>query len=256
MNFEKENIKNNFSRNSSQYSLNANVQKQSAKNLCDELIKIFSSKNLSLEFNILDLGAGTGFIGDYLIYKMPNAKIYELDFSEKMLQSRQNFHPQIKQFIGDIEDLNFSQNYFDIIVSSFSLQWIEDFENLIKKLKIISKKNFIFAFTLPNSDSFKNLESPFRTLDLPNQNHLKKLLLKENFKEKFLHNQIISQDFDNQIEALKNFKKMGANYNFYKNNSKAFFDFREFKKFYLNNYKKNCNFVLDWSVSYFIFELC
>jgi len=256
MHFDKENIKNNFSRNSSQYSINANIQKQSAKNLCDELIKIFSPKNLSQELNILDLGAGTGFIGDYLVKKSPNAKIYELDFSEKMLQNRQNFHPQIKQLIGDIEDLNFPNKYFDIIISSFSLQWIKDFENLIKKLKIIGKNNFIFAFALPNSDSFRNLESPFRIIDLPSQNSLKNFLLKENFEEKFLNNQIILQNFSNPIEALKNFKKMGTNYNFYKNNPANFFDYSKFKKFYLNNYKKNYNFILDWSVSYLIFELC
>ena len=254
--FNKENIKTNFSLNSSEYLIKANIQKQSAEFLCEKLIQFFDQENLDKEFNILDLGAGTGFIGDYLINKLSKAKIYELDFSEKMLQKRQNFHPQIQQIIGDIEEQKFPEKKFDIIISSFSLQWIENFEKLLKKLKKSGKDNFIFACALPNDKSFKNLNSPFQILDLPNHNDLQFLLLKENFEEIFVDNQIILQNFSNPIEALKNFKNMGTNYNFYKNNVKKFSDFGKFKKFYLNNYNKNYNFNLDWSVSYLIFKLC
>ena len=256
MSLNKENIKNNFSNNSSEYLTKANIQKQSAKILCQNLIKVLPLENLNNNYNILDIGAGTGFVGNFLIKKLTNAKIYELDFSEKMLEKRQDSSIQIKQIIGDIEEVEFPKNFFDIIISSFSLQWIENFEKLLKKLKKSAKDNFIFACALPNDKSFKNLNSPFQILDLPNHNDLQFLLSKENFEEIFVDNQIIFQNFSNPIEALKNFKNIGTNYNFYQNNVKKFSDFGKFRKFYLNNYKKNYNFSLDWSVSYLIFKLC
>jgi len=256
MNFDKENIKNNFSRNHNEYLIKANIQRKSAENLCEELLKKLEPKDFKKNLNILDLGAGTGFIADYLVEKLPKAMIYELDFSEKMMQKRPSHQSQIHQVIGDIDALNFPNNYFDIIISSFSLQWIENFQNLLKKIKNIGKNNLIFAFAIPDDDSFKNLISPFKIMSLPNSKKIKLLLWQENFNEILFHREIFLQKFSNPIEALKNFKEMGVNYNFYQNKEAKFNDFKFFKNFYLNNYKKNFIFNLDWSVSFYINKLC
>lgn len=254
MNFDKKIINYNFSSKVYSYNSNANIQKKVAKNLCKFFLQNFTIKN-NQTIKILDLGSGTSFIAKNLQKKIDACEIYELDLSFEMLNYFQKNPKKITKICADIENLPFTESSFDIIISSFSLQWIQDFENLFDNLKKLLKPRGILAFALPDNNSFKELKSsPFFVNKMPALLDLSKILTQNNLNQKLIKNEKFYEKFPNLIEALKAFKKIGANYNFQGERSKLK-NFKELRNFYLKNFQNNLKLTkLSWSISYFIYS--
>ena len=129
--FDKKIIQKNFSRVAGRYDEAAVVQREAVKELCELVVRHKASgvrRGL-----ILDLGSGTSFIAKklltYALRLTPyDSKIFELDLSAEMLQSWHDRPSNVFPIQGDIENPPFRNHSFDLIISSFSLQWIEDFE--------------------------------------------------------------------------------------------------------------------------------
>jgi malonyl-CoA O-methyltransferase len=251
MSFDKKIIDYNFSSKVDEYNLNANIQKKVARKLCRIFIENINKKN-SDKIKILDLGSGTSFISKNILKNLDNCEIYEFDLSLKMLN---NFHKnptKISKICGDIENLPFGESSFDMIISSFSLQWIENYEELFSNLHKILKSQGILAFAIPDNYSFEELKNlPFSMNRMPDSQALSNILVKNQFSKKTLLNEKICEKFLNIIEALKSFKKIGVNYSLPNNNKK---NFKELRKFYLKNFQNNLTYIkLSWSISYFIY---
>jgi malonyl-CoA O-methyltransferase len=251
MSYDKKIINYNFSSKVSEYSINANIQKKVAKKLCKILIENINNK-ISNKIKILDLGSGTSFISRNLLKNLNNCEIYEIDLSLKMLNNFQKNSTKITKICGDIENLPFAESSFDIIISSFSLQWIENYEKLFSNLYKILKSQGILAFSIPDNNSFAELKnSPFSINKMPDNQELSNILTNNQFAKKTLIYEKICEKFLNLIEALKSFKKIGVNYSLPNDNKK---NFKELKKFYLKNFQNNLTYEkLSWSISYFIY---
>jgi malonyl-CoA O-methyltransferase len=237
--------KNNFSHNAYNYSSNANIQKYFSEKLVN-FIKNY--KNDLSGLNILDLGCGTGFISDQLQQKFSdNYNLFQLDLSLEMLK----FNNSTNKICGDFNYLPFAYNSFDLIISSFSLQWCDDFNKILQNLKLILKPSGILAIALPTSESFKNLKNcPFQINILPNHFEIINYLNQNNFNLISQNCESYIENFNNPIDAIKSFKKIGANN---LQEIKLINSFRDLKNFYLINYKFNLSFKLDWVISYFIY---
>jgi malonyl-CoA O-methyltransferase len=237
--------KNNFSNNAYNYSSNANIQKYFSEKLVN-FIKNY--KNDLSGLNILDLGCGTGFISDQLQQKFSdNYNLFQLDLSLEMLK----FNNSANRICGDFNCLPFAYNSFDLIISSFSLQWCDDFNKILQNLKLILKPNGILGIALPTSESFKNLiNCPFQINILPNHLEIMNYLNQNNFNLILQNYESYIENFNNPIDAIKSFKKIGANN---LQEKKLIHSFRDLKNFYLINYKFNLSFKLDWVISYFIY---
>jgi ubiquinone/menaquinone biosynthesis C-methylase UbiE len=172
-----------------------------------------------------------------------------------MLNYFQKKPKKIIKICADIENLPFTESSFDVIISSFSLQWIQDFENLFDNLKKLLKPRGILAFALPDNNSFKELKSsPFFINKMPAILDLSKILIQNNLNQKLIKNEEFYEKFPNLIEALRAFKKIGANYNFQGERSKLK-NFKELRNFYLKNFQNNLKLKkLSWSISYFIYS--
>ena len=251
MNYNKKIIEYNFSSKVSEYNSNANIQKKVARKLCKIFVENIDGKNPN-KIKILDLGSGTSFISRNLLRNLNNCEIYELDLSLKMLNNFQKNSTKISKICGDIENLPFAESSFDMIISSFSLQWIENYEKLFSNLHKILKSQGILAFSIPDSDSFVELKNtPFSINKMPEIQELSNILINTQFTKKTLINEKICEKFLNLIEALKSFKKIGVNYSLPNDNKK---NFKELKKFYLKNFRNNLTYEkLSWSISYFIY---
>ena len=251
MSFDKKIINYNFSSKVSEYNINANIQKKVAQKLCKIFIENFVGKNQN-KIKILDLGSGTSFISKELLKNLNNCEIYEIDLSLEMLNNFQENPATIFKICGDIENLPFAESSFDAIISSFSLQWIENYEKLFKNLHKILKLQGILAFSIPDNYSFEELkDSPFLINKMPESQALSNILINNQFTKKTLINEKIYEEFLNLVEALKSFKKIGVNYSLTRDNKK---NFKELKKFYLKNFQNNLTFEkLSWSISYFIY---
>lgn len=90
-------------------------KKEFDKNYLDEFSKHFKSNSI-----ICDAGCGPcGHIAKYLTDKGMN--VIGIDISEKCIEIAQKNFPTIRFEVGDFCKLNFSDNYFDGIISYYSV---------------------------------------------------------------------------------------------------------------------------------------
>lgn len=125
-----------------------------------------ATKNLSLKNKkILDIGAGTGDLYDYLVSKEPSVDYYATDIAEGMLQ-HSNI-PKERRYLGNANSLNVPHNDFDCVfmlgVSTYlNEKEIKEYLEFINKK--VSNQNSDVIITFTNKYSFDNF---FRTLFKP-----------------------------------------------------------------------------------------
>lgn len=258
MSFDKKIITKNFSRGAKNYDEASEIQALSAKNLIT-----LASPFIFDNSRILDLGSGTSFIAKNLFDKK-NLQIFEIDLSHEMLKSWTPKPKNIFSIQSDIEKLPFRKNSFDVIISSFSLQWINNFSENFSRFSELLKPNGILAFAIPTDESLHELKAAqtFNINDFPHFENLRNLL-KNNFEEKIFSQEILKQEFANGLEALKSIKKIGANYSNKSPKKISKLQLKQFNNFCLKNSSNNhksfsllglslLGFSLSWKISYFI----
>lgn len=230
-------ISKNFSKIAKSYEDYAIIQKYSAQKLTKYL-----TNYLNPGAKILDLGSGTGLVAKSLT---SDVDIFLSDLSFDMLLQNNFCNKNIN---CDFENLPFKEGSFDILISSFSLQWIQDFEKVFSDFYKILKPNGILCFSLPVENSFLEIKeiNPNIINNLQSFDFYRNLSKKNKFNETFCKKETLHEYFQNPIQALKSFKNFGANYKYQKNDNNLFS---------LRNYKsKDNNFKVSWEVGYFIFN--
>ncbi|OIJ13061.1 malonyl-[acyl-carrier protein] O-methyltransferase BioC [Anaerobacillus alkalilacustris] len=147
-----------FSRNSRTYDKYANVQKIMAK----ELIKTIDKEKNDKEINILEIGCGTGYLTKQLCMIFPNAKITAVDLAPGMIEvAKEKLKGMSVTFLcGDIEEISLKGNY-DIIVSNATFQWVNDFEEVIKRLLLFLREDGILTFSTFGNRTFQELHNSY-----------------------------------------------------------------------------------------------
>lgn len=97
---------------------------------------------------VLDIGAGSGLLSSFLLYKFPNARFTLIDISSKMLEvAKQRFKgiEGLEYIVGDYTQHNFDRAY-DVIISALSIHHLSDEQkaSLYQKCHSSLKKNGIF----------------------------------------------------------------------------------------------------------------
>lgn len=98
--------------------------------------------NLSNEHKVLDLGCGTGFF-TRIIAEQVSADIIGIDINETLLDGaiklaeEQNLN--IKYEIGDITNINYPDNTFDIVMCDIMLECFKDITIPLKEMKRVCK---------------------------------------------------------------------------------------------------------------------
>lgn len=233
-------IARNFSSAANIYDQHSDVQKIAAQNLC-QIALPFIKKN----HKIIDLGCGTSNLSKNL----GDREVFELDLSLEML--KQNNCQ--KSICADIENLPLCDASFDMIISSFSLQWVNDFEKSCHEFNRILKKDGILAICLPVAESICELKEMssrykcnFNFNEFAEIQTIEHALNRSGFIRRNLENKTIKTNHKNALTALKSIKDIGAKYcddsNFIKKSA-----FKIFK----NN---NDSFDLSWEVLYLVFQ--
>ena len=113
--------------------------------------EISKSINIKNGDHILDIGCGNGYFLNYLINKrnLINCKIYGFDFSEKNINIAKKYFPG-NYFVHDMHDLlPFEPNYFDVIICTSCLFYIDNensLYNLIGEIERVSKIQSVIFF--------------------------------------------------------------------------------------------------------------
>lgn len=101
---------------------------------------------------VLDLGCGFGWHCRYAREQQASSVI-GVDISEKMLQKarEKTDDPFISYLKMPIEDIDFSDSEFDLVISSLAFHYVEDFETICQKVYgyLNSGGSFVFSVEHP-----------------------------------------------------------------------------------------------------------
>jgi len=113
----------------------------------------YALKDVDLSGKILDLGSGTGLLSKFL-----NQKLISVDISKKMLRRSNSKNVQ-----GDMSELPFKENVFDIVLSFSALMNSPNPKKTINEVNRILKPEGIFVVTyLKSFDFTKDLQRKFK----------------------------------------------------------------------------------------------
>jgi ubiquinone/menaquinone biosynthesis C-methylase UbiE len=104
-------------------------------------------KNLKNK-KLLDVGCGPGIHMNKYVSR--GAKGVGVDISESMITLAKKHCPKAEFFVGDMTKLRFKKNSFDIITSSFAIDYIKDIDSFASKIKGVLKKDGLFIFSIPH----------------------------------------------------------------------------------------------------------
>jgi len=176
-----------------------------------------SSQDFQNIKKILDIGVGTGFVIEFLLKKYPNAFYHLNDISEKMLKiASSKFQNSNFSLIYDYIEKVELENDYNLIISNFSLQWIQDLKNFLKKI-IENKKTKYFAFTTLVDNNFQEIKNIFQKYEIETLNYLSSKELNDFLKLQNIVNfssykKTYNLHFENFVEYAKYIKNIGANF--------------------------------------------
>ena len=178
---------------------NALVQSIMAK----KLVSLLDRKNFS---NILEVGSYSGILTKEIIKKIDFENYLALDIVDSFDKIK-NLSSKLSFIKEDIEKFETNKK-FDLIIANASLQWCNDFNKTIKKLKSYLNENGVLALTVFSVDNFFEIRETFNVgLNYKTIEELQELF-SQNAK---IIQEIYTLQFENPIELLEHFKLTGVN---------------------------------------------
>ena len=109
--------------------------------------------------NILDIGCGTGSIAAYFSKIAPFGRTYDIDISEEMIFYAQHIYssliyPNLNFLNMDAQDMSFENSQFDLIISSFSMHWLDEQQKVLGDICRFLKPEGQFEAVLPGEQAF------------------------------------------------------------------------------------------------------
>ena len=213
---EKKRIARAFSQAASTYDSHAALQRKVADNLCTQL-----SADESVQ-RVLDLGSGTGYCTKALHELYPQAEIINLDIAEAMLlfaaNRQQSAGFKAKAVCADAEVLPFIDNSFDLVFSSLSIQWCQDYAVLFSELKRILKPQGEIHLSTFGPDTLQELTQAWQEVD--SYVHVNQFQSEEFLKNKIDHQafvkvhsteEVMLMHYQNFEILARELKSLGAN---------------------------------------------
>ena len=146
--------------------------------------------------SILEVGCGKGTLSDY-IHTMGRS-IVSLDIDGLELAKAKQTYPHLKLIQGDAQNLPFSDNSFDILISIENFEHLPDVDQHLFEVKRVLKPNGILLIKTPNKIwdtpywliikrwTYKELKKPGCHISTQTYYELKKLLENHGFNVTFL----------------------------------------------------------------------
>jgi SAM-dependent methyltransferase len=202
---------------------------------------------LDLKFrDILEIGSRFGMLSSSLIDLYPNASITATEISKEMI--RKNISVKNVININD-EELDFSENSFDLVVSCMNLHWMNDIQGFLKNIRFWLKKKGYLVLNFIASGSLDELKRYILDCEIKSGvGHVPHIipLIQEDKVYMLFQNQgfdfiVVGRDqieleYNNPVSLMRDIKRMGENsciitdykplprYIFSYDSSKAFFD--------------------------------
>ena len=239
-------IRNEFSKNAGNYDAVAVVQRRIADRLIETVLEAQGDIDANGTFQVLDAGAGTGYVGRTLsqqltaimqksLVEQPKVespevekhnstiipftalvapKVTALDLSPEMLEVAKKQGGYDAYIAGDIEALPCEDKTFDLVVSSLAIQWCHDITQALEELHRVTKSSGRISIATIIEGTLRELESAFKTVD--NEQHILAFLTEEKLKAEVtalggsltIYEEIVT--FDSLKSLFKSLKHIGA----------------------------------------------
>lgn len=191
-------IRTRFSKSLSSYNENAKIQKKMAEKLVTLLNKTYYKK-------VLEIGCGTGFLTELLNKLIKFEQYTTIDIVADCKNYIKAINPEINFIRADIE--SFPLEKYDLIIANASLQWVNDFQNIVKTLKNSLLNDGELVFSTFGKENFKEISSVTgTTLDYYSTNELEDF-----FPSSKIFSEIYIMNFENPREVLKHLQLTGVN---------------------------------------------
>ncbi len=170
---------------------------------------------------ILDLGSGTGLGARSLARNYSGVDLTQLDLSRQMLlQSRAQkkmFQKKQAYVCADQESLPFKDDVFDLIFSSLSVQWSENFSQTAKEITRILRPDGLFVFSSLGPGTLSELKSSWEKIDdsthvndFHDIRQLGDMLIESGLSDPVLDSEVITLTYNSCMDLLKDLKRTGV----------------------------------------------
>lgn len=162
----------------------------SAMNESNRQMNEFAIKSLQLKekSSVLEVGMGNGFFVKQLFAKENNIHYTGLDYSSDMIKAASEINNALVEeekaaFVkGDIMDLPFKENSFDIIFTVNTLYFWENPSKILFGLRKILKANGKLSIVIRTKENMQNFPFTSHGFKLYSEENLIQLLEKNNWK--------------------------------------------------------------------------
>jgi malonyl-CoA O-methyltransferase len=212
-------VKKSFNTSAKTYDQYTSIQKSTIT----ELIGQINPDDFSIT-RALDIGTGTGNLTAGLIQRFPNAIIFGCDLAGSMLvEARKKTGEKGIFSTADAELLPYKKNSFELVVSSFTFQWLNDWSRAMNEIKKVLKPGGTFAFTVFGLETFFELRQSFKkacvetgysggeALELSTTKaSIMESLLSAGFSDPVIRSYSIVEEYDSVRALIKSIRGMGA----------------------------------------------
>ncbi|WP_244403775.1 methyltransferase domain-containing protein [Flexistipes sinusarabici] len=239
---------NNFDKVAEYYNNNAHAQKIAAKRLI-EILKGMGESNLQ---SILELGAGNGILSNLIKNNFDYENIISTDLAYNFLK----FNGEPLKVQCNISKLPFKNQSFDNVISSSTLQWIDDLDKLLKEIKHVGKKSFKGAFSIFLKGTFYEMDKVSKLTGFGNILAMKESryylenFYKHGFNVDFCHEEKHTIFFDSVREFLNSHKRTGATVKAKKPTTKS--NYNSFLKYYKKLFSIKNKIPVSYNIGYYI----
>lgn len=119
----------------------------------EKRLKMFNIKKTD---SVLDLGCGDG-LNINILNKMGINNIVGVDISEKLLKMAKKINPKTKFYVGSAESLPFKASTFNIVLVDSVLHHLMEYEEPIKEVKRVLRKEGRLCFMEPHKSLLRSL---------------------------------------------------------------------------------------------------
>jgi malonyl-CoA O-methyltransferase len=241
-------IRTNFNNASSNYNENAFLQNEIATRLSEKL-KVISINPKT----ILDLGSGTGFLSEKTAKLFPDADLFCVDFAQQSLTK----NSQKLKVCADANQLPFSSNSVDFVISNLMMQWCPKLNTLFDECNRVLKPRGLILFTTFGPETLNELKRSWSVVD--NEVHVNEFIdmhdigdqmIQSGFQSPVMEMEKLTLTYERVVDLMHDLKGIGAQS--VENRSKSLTGKTKFKKMIelYENYRENGKIPATYEVIY------
>lgn len=169
---------------------------------------------------VLDAGVGTGYCTLDLVQRYPNAQVIALDIAQAMLEQTRSKLPlnkSVNYLACDVEKIALADNSVDLVISSLTVQWSNDYLKAFSELKRVLKPGGCILFTSFGPDALKELRHCWYKVDSDqhvnsfiDMHHIGDALLQAGFENPVMDNETITITYKDVYQIMRDLKTIGA----------------------------------------------